>query len=124
MSATLMLHQGGQEVSREQLTQYILPPATRTWKPISHVTVLDTALRTLEEAGYTVSKTRLGVARDSQRFFGLCQAWHKPNCAEFPIMRRLDDSAGKNAAGTRVGGLHNLAPIPGVDGSVDLPNSA
>ena len=47
-----------------------------------------------------------------------------PNCAEFPIMRRLDDSAGKNAAGTRVGGLHNLAPIPGVDGSVDLPNSA
>jgi hypothetical protein len=64
-----MLHQGGQEVSREQLTQFILPPATKTWKPISHTTVLDTALRTLEEAGYSVGKMRLGVARDAQRFF-------------------------------------------------------
>ncbi|MCE9530877.1 MAG: hypothetical protein K8T89_07105 [Planctomycetes bacterium] len=69
MSATLMLHQGGREVSREQLTQFILPPATRTWKPISHAAVLDTALRTLEEAGYSVAKMRLGVAREAQRFF-------------------------------------------------------
>ena len=70
MSATLMLHQGGQEVSREQLAQFILPPATKTWRPIGHATVLDTALRTLEEAGYSVAKMRLGIMRDGSRFFG------------------------------------------------------
>ncbi len=70
MSATLMLHQGGKEVSREELTQFILPPATKSWKPISHNAVLDTALQTLAEAGYGVAKMRLGVSHEGQRFFG------------------------------------------------------
>ena len=70
MSATLMLHQGGTEVNREKLNELVLPPPTRTWKPISHATVLDTALQTLQEAGYTVAKARLGVSREGQRFFG------------------------------------------------------
>src|SRR5438067_2803660 len=69
MSATLMLHQGGNEVSREQLGQLVLPPPTRTWKPISHATVLDTASQTLREAGYGIAKARLGVSREGQRFF-------------------------------------------------------
>lgn len=70
MSAILMLHAGGQEVSREKLTQLTLPPATRTWKPIGHATVLDTAIRTLEEAGYSVARMRFGLSHENQRFFG------------------------------------------------------
>lgn len=70
MTATLVLHQGGNEVSREQLTQFVLPPPTRTWKPISHTTVLDNALQTLQEAGYGIAKARLAVSREGQRFFG------------------------------------------------------
>lgn len=70
MSATLMLHAGGREVSRDELTQLILPPATRTWKPIGHATVLDTAIATLGEAGYQLAKMRLGIANEGRRFFG------------------------------------------------------
>lgn len=69
MSATLILHAGGHEVSREELRQFIVPPATQTWKPISHAAVLDTALQTLDEAGYAVAKMRLGVSHQDQRFF-------------------------------------------------------
>jgi len=70
MSATLMLHQGGEEVSREELTQIILPSATKSWKPISHHAVLDTALQTLADAGYGVAKMRLGISHEGHRFFG------------------------------------------------------
>lgn len=67
---TLVLHSGGRFVEREELKQFILPPATRTWRPISHVAVLETALQTLAEAGYQVSRTRLGVSHEDRRFFG------------------------------------------------------
>ena len=42
--AELMLHAGGQEVSSEDLARIELPTSTKTWKPISHTTVHDTAL--------------------------------------------------------------------------------
>jgi len=70
MSATLMLQDGGREITRDELNNLSCPSATRSWRPISHATVLDTALQTLTEAGYAVAKMRLGVSRERQRFFG------------------------------------------------------
>lgn len=69
-NANLMLHTGGREVEREELKQIILPPATRTWKPIGHETVLNTALDSLNESGYRVRKMKLGLANSGSRFFG------------------------------------------------------
>lgn len=69
-NSSLILHCGGKTVEREELKQFILPPATKTWKPISHDRVLETALATLGEAGYAVSKMKLGVSHEGQRFFG------------------------------------------------------
>lgn len=69
-NTSLVLHCGGRTVEREELRQFIPPPATRTWKPISHERVLDTALATLGEAGYAVNKMKLGVSHEGQRFFG------------------------------------------------------
>jgi hypothetical protein len=34
--ATLIAHRGAQIVTREQLAQYVPPPATDTWKPVGH----------------------------------------------------------------------------------------
>ncbi|HEX3148765.1 MAG TPA: hypothetical protein VHR66_11820 [Gemmataceae bacterium] len=69
MSASLVLHRGGYEVPREELVRYVIPPATRTWGPISHEVVLDIAEQTLTEAGYRIAKMRLGVSHEGQRFF-------------------------------------------------------
>lgn len=65
-----MLHCGGREVSRDELTMLPCPPPTKTWAPVGHGRVLETALATLGEAGYSVEKMRFGLTRDDGRFFG------------------------------------------------------
>lgn len=67
----LVLHTGGRAVEREELKQIILPPATKTWHPIGHETVLDTALDAVAEAGFAVEKMRLGLSGNNSRFFGV-----------------------------------------------------
>lgn len=69
-TSSLMLHSGGREVSREELALLPCPERTKTWAPVSHARVLDTALVTLQEAGYVVAKARYGVSGDNGRFFG------------------------------------------------------
>ena len=39
--------------------------------PIKHTTVIDTAVSTLAEAGYTVAKQRLALSSQGSRFFGV-----------------------------------------------------
>ncbi len=65
-----MLHCGAREVTRDELTLVTCPPPTKTWAPVGHARVLDTALATLREAGYSIAKTRLGISADQARFFG------------------------------------------------------
>lgn len=71
MPAELMLHAGGQEVRLEDLARVDLPASTKTWRPISHATVLNTAVETLAEAGYAVVKRRLALSNNGSRFFGV-----------------------------------------------------
>jgi hypothetical protein len=69
-TSNLVLHCGGREVTRDELAMLRCPPPTKTWAPVGHVRVLETALATLGEAGYSIEKMRLGVAGDDGRFFG------------------------------------------------------
>jgi hypothetical protein len=69
-NATLVLHRGSREVSREELDTVPVPPATSTWFPVRHGLVLHTALDTLQKAGFAVERTRLALSRGDARFFG------------------------------------------------------
>lgn len=69
-TATLNLHSGGHDVSREELALIPAPQATQTWFPVKHADVLQTATKTLQDAGFTIAKERLSVAKDGLRFFG------------------------------------------------------
>lgn len=69
-TTNLVLHRGGREVTREELAMVPLPPPTKTWAPVGHVRVLDTALATIREAGFALDKMRLGLSADGGRFFG------------------------------------------------------
>jgi hypothetical protein len=71
MSATLVLHAGGKEVSVDDLARVDLPESTKTWVPIKHTTVLSTATDTLAEAGYAVVNRRLALSNNGSRFFGV-----------------------------------------------------
>jgi hypothetical protein len=68
--SNLVLHAGGNLVSREELCEFRAPPPEGRWHPISHATVLDRVQETLGEAGYRVQNARLAVNRLGTRFFG------------------------------------------------------
>ena len=69
-SSNLILHRGAREVSREELALVPMPAQTKTWAPVGHQRVLDTALATIQEAGFQLERMRLGLSADGGRFFG------------------------------------------------------
>lgn len=69
--ASLVLHCGAREVTREELSKVPCPEPEGRWKPVPHHTVLDYATTSLREAGYEIDNLRLGLTRDDQRFFGV-----------------------------------------------------
>src|SRR3954466_736406 len=68
-TSSLILHCGGREVSRKDLDAVEVPPATSTWFPISHGCVLDRTVETLNQAGFEVARSQLGLTRHGTRFF-------------------------------------------------------
>lgn len=66
----LMLHRGGRVVDRAELDRIKAPPPTATWFPIAHSAVLDRVTSTLQEAGFAIRTTTLGLSPRGQRFFG------------------------------------------------------
>jgi len=68
--ATMILHCGAREVSRDELALVPCPPPEGRWKPVPHVTVLDYATKALNDAGYAIRKQKLGLARNDARFWG------------------------------------------------------
>jgi hypothetical protein len=71
MSTTVLnLHSGGNVVSYEELQRCVLPERTKSWVPISHATVVETARKALVEAGYFIRAEKLAISHEGKRFFG------------------------------------------------------
>lgn len=113
MSASLLLHCGAQEVTRDALDRIPAPAPTRSWFPLSHSHVLQTVVDTLLGAGFAVARERLGLMRDSARFFGVLDL-------ECPVLEGVGLAVGVRnstdksfpigfAAGSRVFVCDNLA---------------
>lgn len=66
----LMIHRGARLVERAELDQVEVPPATETWFPLRHNLVLGTVETTLQDAGFSISRTQLALSQDNARFFG------------------------------------------------------
>jgi hypothetical protein len=109
--ASLVLHCGAREVSRDELDAVPCPKPAGRWVPVPHGTVLTHALDALTQAGYDVERMQLGLSRGDARFFGLCPAGHNPNCAECRIMQRLSDSTAGTTASLSVAGPDNSASV-------------
>jgi hypothetical protein len=68
-NATLVLHRGAREVSREELDGVEAPQPTDTWFPVKHATVIQTVHQQLQEAGFAVRRARFGLSRSNHRMF-------------------------------------------------------
>ncbi len=71
MESKLMLHTGGQTASRGEVFAIEPPPATSTWFPVSHGTVLCKIEELLDAAGYNVTRQQLGLSHGGNRLFGV-----------------------------------------------------
>lgn len=65
-----VMHRGAVHITRDELARIDAPPATQTWFPLKHSTVLDRTCETLEGAGFGIDSMQLSVARADARFFG------------------------------------------------------
>jgi len=70
MSSNLVLHCGAKQVNRAELACVQPPEPTKTWVPLSHISVLSTVTDRLESAGFSIKKEALGLSREGHRFFG------------------------------------------------------
>lgn len=71
MTAQLVLHRGGREVSREELDAVPCPAPEGKWRPVPHGQVLRYAETALVAAGYEIQSMHLGLSRDNSKFFGV-----------------------------------------------------
>lgn len=68
-NAHLVLHCGAREVSRQELEKVEAPPATATWFPVKHSTVIDTVQGALTASGFEVRRVQFGLSRSDARMF-------------------------------------------------------
>jgi hypothetical protein len=66
--AKLIAHKGAQIVSREQLAQYIPPPATDTWKPVGHTELVETLTDVMNFRGLHIVREQFAV--QNAKLFG------------------------------------------------------
>ena len=67
--AKLVLHVGARQVPRADLVHVPTPPATATWFPVAHATVIDTVEQSLTNAGFAIEKADYGLSRNDARMF-------------------------------------------------------
>lgn len=68
-TSTLITHCGAREVTREALDKVEAPPATETWFPVKHATVIDTVSQALTAAGFQIRAAKYALSRSDARLF-------------------------------------------------------
>src|ERR1043166_8911377 len=66
--AKLIAHRGAQIVSYADLAQYQPPPATETFKPVSHVQLVDTLKGVMEDRALFIEREQYAV--QGEKLFG------------------------------------------------------
>jgi len=97
MSSNLS-HHDSELVTYEQLSTYAAPDPTRTWKPITHLELVDTLKGALSEFGHTIDREQFAVARNGKRLF-----------ATFDLANLIGDGAQGLSIGLRHGNDKSLS---------------
>jgi hypothetical protein len=72
-SGTLLSHVDTDLVTREQLALVKTPDATRSFKPVPHIELIDTLEHVLKLNQITIRKEQLALRRDGATLFGVLQ---------------------------------------------------
>lgn len=92
----LMLHCGANEVERNVLTGIVLPPATDTYMPVGHDTIVDLAEDRLGDMGFRFGNQAHSLTHDNARYFGLVELLNGSTHEEFSMVVGLRNSIDKS----------------------------
>lgn len=112
MEATLMTHVGASKVKREDLSLVPTPPATDTFKPIAHATLIDELEKSLAFRHIRVVRDEYAVTPDGMKLFGLLELNAEYEGVRFAIgLRNANDKSMRlgMVAGYRVFVCDNMA---------------
>src|SRR5205823_2581486 len=68
-TSSLITHCGARQVERADLDKIEAPPATGTWFPVKHATVIDTVSQALTAAGFEIKAAKYALSRGDARLF-------------------------------------------------------
>ena len=66
-------------VDRDALALVPTPRPTQTWRPVPHIAVVDAVENAIASRGLTIESERFGLARDSQKMFGVITLANRSN---------------------------------------------
>jgi hypothetical protein len=76
MAGKLTVHRGAKVVTWDELRQYPVPTATETWKPVSHIELVETLAGVMADRGLHVTREQFAV--QGPRLFGVFDTeWQK-----------------------------------------------
>lgn len=67
----LIVHAGGEVVSRDQIDMIATPDGTHTWTPVPHADVIRLVEQSITTSGLTISDSSFALARNGARMFGV-----------------------------------------------------
>jgi hypothetical protein len=70
-AATLIAHVDSGKVTYQQLKDYIPPPSTRHWKPVSHLELVDSLKEVLAQRNIEVAREEFAVSHNGLKLFGV-----------------------------------------------------
>lgn len=76
MEATLVSHVDTSIVTLDQLRQIETPPSTRHWRPVSHISLVETMKEELRERGMEVMKEAFAIGSNGLKLFGTFDLAH------------------------------------------------
>lgn len=94
--ANLMLHCGANEVERQALSGIVLPPATDTYMPVGHDTIVDMAEDRLGDMGFRFGNQAHALTHDGARYFGLVELLNGAANDDFALVVGLRNSIDKS----------------------------
>jgi hypothetical protein len=69
----LLMHCGGQHVTRDDVAKVSTPTRTRNWVPVPHQRMLDLVESTITDRGFQIIDSAHGFWGDGARYFGLME---------------------------------------------------
>lgn len=108
------MYSPGDEVSREEVGRVETPPATHSWCPIPHLSLVGNVERQLEPHGLHITEQVHCLTHDGARYFGLMQVVNGSNHPDYTRVLGLRNSHDQSisaglVAGSRVMVCSNLA---------------